>query len=220
MPNESRPAPDWDTFAGEKAAQLRNHESRFLKAMKLLIEAGKVKSTDDLIRYAEQDNQTESIVYLRSIAHERLPVDLAYDALSVNLRMIAHKRNSSVLQQCLRRQVGLVMPLPPHVIDAFVTFMPVTILQVDGHHLPLSAEGSQARLVRGSRAVRGALPEINALVFEVFAGEAGYLIDGAIADVIDNRLRSGDTMLIVHLRPHQNPNDIPLSVDRGRIQLL
>ncbi|HMP80699.1 MAG TPA: hypothetical protein PKD54_14690, partial [Pirellulaceae bacterium] len=153
-------------------------------------------------------------------AHERLPVDLAYDALSLNLRMIAHKRNSSVLQQCLQRQVGLVMPLPPHVIDAFVTLMPVSIMQVDGHHMPLSAEESKATLVRGNRQVRAALPGINALVFEVFALESGWWIDSFVADVMDSRLRQDEVLKIVHLRPHQNPNDIPLAVPREGIQIL
>lgn len=206
--------------AVDRAAQLRNHESRFLKALKLLIEAGKAKTTADLIRYASQDNQTESVNYLRTIAAENLPVDLAFDALSVNLRIVAHKRNSSVLQECLKRRVGLVMPLPPHVIDAFVSYMPVSILQPDGHHMPHAAEQSGATLIRGNRATREALPGLNAIVFEVFSDEGEFLVDGEIAGLLDTRLADQATMLIAHLRPHQNPEDVPMRVEAGRIQMI
>ncbi len=208
------PAPS----AAERAAQLRNHESRFLKALKLLLETGKAKTTDDLIRYASQDNQSESVNYLRTIAGENLPVELAFDALSVNLRLIAHKRNSSVLQECLKRQVGLVMPLPPHVIDAFVSLMPVSILQPDGHHLPHAAEESGATLVRGNRAAREVLGGLNAIVFEVFSDEGEFLVDGEIADLLATKFIDAGTMLIAHLRPHQNPDDVALRVAAGRIQ--
>jgi hypothetical protein len=218
MSNQPLPPLGQTSSAAERAAQLRNHESRFLKALKLLIETGKAKSTDDLIRYASQDNQSESVNYLRSVAGENLPVDLAFDALSVNLRLIAHKRNSSVLQECLSRQVGLIMPLPPHVVEAFVSLMPVTLVVPDGHHVPHWAGETKATVVSGSRAGRAALANATAIVFEVYCDDGPAMVDAEVADLLEGRLNDQGLMLITHLRPHQNPDDIVLPTSRERIQ--
>lgn len=209
MNDTDQPNPKTRTSARQSAAQLRNHEMRFLKALRLLIEAGKARTTDDLIRYAEQDGQDGAVSFLRQLATERLPVDLAYDALSVNLRIVAHKRNSDALQECLNRRVGLVMPLPPHVIASFVSLMKPVILQPDHSHLPPSAERPELRLVQGSHAVRTALKDLNAIVLEAFQAGNQWLVDSEIAGIIEARLREPDLYLILHNRPHQNPGDVP-----------
>jgi hypothetical protein len=186
----------------------------------MLVETGRAKTTEDLVRYAEQDKQVESANFLRGMAVERIPVDLAFDALSVNLRMIAHKRNNSLLEQCLNRKVGLVLPLPPHVIEAFCSLMEVTILQPDEHHLPLALENREVTVISGSREARQAATEMEALVFEAYSTGPSFIVDAEVADVVDHRIVRPDVFLVVHLRPHQNPNDVELVPGSHQLHVL
>ena len=216
-----QPAAGADPASTERtAAQIHHHEKRFLKALKLLVETGKATTTEDLIRYADQDKQTESSNFLKAISVERIPVDLAYDALSVNLRLTAHKRNNTLLQHCRNRKVGLVLPLPPHVIDAFASLMTVTVFQPDGHHIPLCLEGRNVPIIIGSRESRSLITELDAFVFETFYNGTENLIDANVADIVDMQILPRDTFLVVHRRPHQNPNDVALNCRDRELHVL
>jgi len=198
------------------AAQLHHHEMRFLKALELLLSTGRVRSVGDLIRYAEQDRQAAAADFLRGLKADNLPVDLCYDALSVHTRIVAHKRNVSVLSNCQGKRVGLVMPLPPHVLDAFTSLTKATLIVPDGHHLPHHLEQRLLEVVQGSRAAREIVPTLDVLVFEVFRAGNAYSVDASVADIADLRIVPESTQLVVHVRPHQNPEDIAFDPELGR----
>jgi hypothetical protein len=201
-------------------SQLHHHELRFLKALKLLVSSGKAKSVEDLIRYAEQDKQSEAVGYLRTLQADRLPVELAYDALCVHSRIVAHKRNNSLLADCRGKQVGLVLPLPHHVIDAFTSLTAVALLIPDGHHLPPHLRVDAGRCRDSTRASRGAVEQLDVLVFEAFGEGGNYFVDVGTADIIDLRIVPAATQLIVHLRPHRNPNDVLLPAESRTLNVL
>lgn len=201
-------------------AQLHHHEMRFLKALKLLVDSGKAKTVDDLLRYAEQDKQAEAIGYLRTLQADRLPVDLAYDALCVHSRIVAHKRNNSLLADCRGKRVGLVMPLPHHVVDAFTSMTAVTMLVPDGHHLPPHMRVDAGSCRSSTRESRAAVEQLDSLVFEAFGESGNYYVDVGTADIIDLRIVPAATQLIVHLRPHRNPNDVQLAAGSRTLNVL
>lgn len=193
---------------------------RFLKALKLLIESGKAKTTADLIRYAEQDKQTEVATHLRQLASEGLPVDLAFDALSVHTRIVAHKRNSGLLSQCFGKKVGLLLPLPPHVVDAFTSMTETTLMLPDGHHWPSNLTTRGAESTHGTRESRQAAEKQEVLVFEAFAAEGKHFVGAGTTDIIDLRIIPATTQLIVNLRPHRNPDDVELQCHSRTLQIL
>lgn len=201
-------------------AQLHHHEMRFLKALKLLIDSGKAKSTADLIRYAEQDKQTDVAAHLRQLDSEGLPVDLAYDALSVHTRIVAHKRNSSLLTQCLGKKVGLLLPLPPHVIAAFTTMTETVVMLPDGHHWPANLTLQGVESCHGSRESRQKAEQQDVLVFEAFAAAGKHFVGAGLTDIVDLRIIPATTQLIVHLRPHRNPDDVELQCHSRTLQIL
>lgn len=200
-------------------AELHHHETRFLKALELLVNSGKARTVEDLIRYAEQDKQAEAANHLRNMAAEGLPVDLAFDSLKVHTRIVAHKRNSKLLTDCQGKKVGLVMPLPPHVVDAFASLAEVTLLVPDGHHLPPHLRRA-SNVRHGSRSAREAIGQLDVIVFEACAAKQGHSLDAAAADVVDPRIVPADARLILHVRPHKNPNDVPLAVEAARLNIL
>jgi hypothetical protein len=201
-------------------SQLHHHETRFLKALELVLQSGKVRTIEDLIRYAEQDNQREAASYLRGLVAEAVPVDLAFDALRVHIRMVAHKRNSTLLAACDGKNVGLVLPLPPHVIDAFTSMTGTTLLIPDGHHLPPHLRTGGGNLRQGSRAAREAVSGLDVIVFEAFRSGSDFYVDVGTADVVDLRIVPAAAQLIVHVRPHRNPNDVLFAAPSRTLQVL
>ncbi len=191
---------------------LLHHDAEgFLDALKLLIDSKKVQTADNLVRYAEKAKETNAAEFLRTMAAESLPVNLMYDALSVHIRIVAHKRNNRLLQECQQKTVGLVMPLPRHVLDAFIDLPKVTVLVPDGHRLPVGLRGRTIDERKGSRTSRNAAPNFDVLVFEAQRDGTDYYIDPAVSDVVDLRLIPSTTQLLVHLRPHLYPEDLPLA---------
>jgi hypothetical protein len=205
---------------GMSPAQLHHHEDRFLKALKLIVNSGRARTIDDLIRYAEQDKQVEAVGYLRTLAADALPVDLAYDALCVHTRIVAHKRNNSLLTGCQGKRVGLVLPLPHHVMDAFTSLTDVTLLIPDTHHLPPHLRGEPFRCCHSTRESRQAVEQLDGLVFEAVVDKGTYYVDVGTSDVVDCRIVPAATQLIVHLRPHRNPNDVPLQHPNRTLNIL
>src|SRR5437868_11505002 len=104
-------------------------EIGLLEVLSLLVETGKVKTTADLLKYATQYGAPEAEERLRVLEAENIPVDLAFDAISVHLRLLAYKRNSALLASCREQKVGLILPLPPQVPELFLPVAEVTFLQ-------------------------------------------------------------------------------------------
>jgi len=185
-------------------------EVGLLEILRLLIETEKARTTSDLLKYAKQYGAPESEERLAVLEAENVPIDLAFDAISVHLRLLEFKRNSSILASCRGQKVGLVLPLPPHLPELFLPVADVTFLQPGEItlHGGLHEYGEQA--VKGTRACRAKAQEMYALVFEAFRQSGDLYVDVSIAEVIDPALLPPGIRLIPHLRPHQNPRDIKI----------
>jgi hypothetical protein len=185
-------------------------EVGLLEVLSVLMETEKVRTTSDLLKYATQYGAPEAIERLRLMEAENIPVDLAFDAISVHLRLLEFKRNSSILQSCKGQKVGLILPLPPHLPELFLSVSEVTFLQPGEITLHGSLHEYGDIAVKGTRACRQKAQEMQALVFEAFR-EAGTLyLDVDIAEVVESVLTTPVIRLIPHLRPHQNPKDVPI----------
>ena len=190
-------------------AQVRD-EVGLLEVLSLLIETGKARTTSDLLKYASQYGAPEAEERLRVLEAEGVPVDLAFDSISVHLRILAHKRNSSLLAGCRGQKVGMILPLPPHLPELFLPVTNVTFLQPD----EITAHGSvheyTEQAVKGARACRARAQEMQALIFEGFREGGNLFVDGAVADVLEPKMLPQGVRLIAHLRPHRNPKDIQI----------
>lgn len=185
-------------------------ELHLLEVLRLLIDTKKVRTTSDLLKYATQYGSEEAEERLRVLEAENVPVDLAFDAISVHLRLLAYKRNSALLASCRDQNVGLILPLPPHLPELFINVGKVTFLQPEEglSHGLMHAYSEQA--VKGGRAARAKAAEMQVLVFEAFREEGKLFAESAVADVLEPKLLPAGIRLIAHLRPHRNPQDVPI----------
>ena len=88
-------------------------ELALLEILKLLISTKKARTTADLLKYATQYGAPEAEERLRVFEAEGIPLDLAFDAVSAQLRILAHKRNSSLVADCRgKKKVASAPGLP------------------------------------------------------------------------------------------------------------
>ena len=188
-----------------------NDEFELLEILRLLIQTKRAKTTADLLRYASQYVAPEVEERLRVLDSESVPLSLAFDAVSVQLRLSAHRQNSALLAECRGRKVGLVMPLPPEVMKVFFPVADVSFFQPE----PGVAHGPPpeftAEIVLGARNCRARSSDMHALVFETFREGKTLFADMAIADLLEPKLLPAGIRLISHLRPHKNPRDVALT---------
>jgi hypothetical protein len=201
---------------------LERDDDRLLEILRLLIDAGKVRSPQDLMKYTQQAGTPAAVSRLKELLGEGLPLDLTFDALSVYIRIVSYKRNSTLLRGCHGKRIGLVLPLPPHVIDSFLALGPATpeIMQTPGHHLPPALERLHDRVIADARACRERAGALDVLVFEVCRAGERLLASSGVADVVDARVLSPEVLLIAHVRAHPNPEDVELRVGRHKVNLL
>lgn len=187
-------------------------EVGLLEILRLLIETRKARTTADLLKYASQYGAPEAEERLRMMEAENIPVDLAFDAISVHLRIIAHKRNSALLAECRGQKVGLILPIPPDLANLFVPLMEVTFLLPEeaALHGPMHDLANDA--VKGARACRIKAQEMQALVFEAFREGGDLFVDVAVADVLEPKMLPAGMRFIAHLRPHRNPRDVVIQL--------
>jgi hypothetical protein len=182
-------------------------EIGLLEVLSLLIETGKIKTTSDLLKYTIQYGAPEAEERLRMMEIENIPMDLAFDAVSVHLRILEHKRNSSLLGQVNGQKVGMILPMPPHLPDLFTPICDVTFLEPgESNTHAVHVEGA----IKGARACRAKAQEMHALVFEAFREGASLFADLAVADVLEPKILPQGILLIAHLRPHSNPRDVEI----------
>lgn len=192
--------------------QAAKDETGLLEILRLLLETEKARTTADLLKYATQYNAPEAEERLRVLDAEKIPVDLAFDALSVHLRLLAYKRNSALLGGCRGQKVGLILPLPPHVVELFVPVAEVTFLQPAEGSVHGTLHEVSERAVKGARACRAEAQKVQILVFEAFRKGAEVFVDTMIADVLEPKMLPPGIKLIAHLRPHQNPQDVAMQL--------
>ena len=185
-------------------------ELGLLEVLSLLIETEKAKTTSDLLKYATQYGAPEAEERLRMLDAENIPLDLAFDAISVHLRLQAYKRNSSLLSACRGQKVGLILPLPPDIPGLFQSVAEVTFLQPDEMTTYGSMHELTEQAVKGARACRKKVQELQVLVFEAFRQGGDLFTDTATADVVEPKMLPAGVRLIAHLRPHQNPRDVQI----------
>jgi hypothetical protein len=185
-------------------------ESGLLEVLELLIDAEKVKTTSDLLKYATQYGAPEAEERLRVFEAEGIPVELAFDAISVHLRLLAYKQNSALLASCRGQKVGMILPLPPHLPELFLPVAEVTFFQPDEITVHGSGHDYAEQAVKGARACRAKAQEMQALVFEAFRNGSDLFTDVAVADVLEPKMLPAEIRLIAHLRPHQNPKDVQI----------
>jgi hypothetical protein len=185
-------------------------ELGLLEVLRLLIETEKATTTADLLKYATQYGAPEAEERLRVLEAENVPLDLAFDAISVHLRLLAYKRNSILLTGCQGKKVGLVLPLPPHVPELFLPVSQVTFLQPDEMMTHGAIHDYTDQAIKGTRACRTKAQEMEIIVFEAFRDEGNLFVDVSVADVIEPKMLPAGIGLIAHLRPHQNPKDVQI----------
>ncbi|HSV62803.1 MAG TPA: hypothetical protein VLH83_05615 [Chthoniobacterales bacterium] len=185
-------------------------ELALLEILRLLIKSKKARTTSDLLKYTTQFGAPEAEERLRMLEAENVPLNLAFDAVSVQLRLIAHKRNSALLAQCHGQKVGLILPMPPDLAQLFVPIADVSVLLPDetALHGPMHELAENA--IKGARACRAKAQEMQTLVFEAFRESGALFVDVAVADVLEPKMLPAGIRLIAHLRPHRNPRDIAI----------
>lgn len=185
-------------------------EVELLEILRLLLKSKKARTTSDLLKYATQYGAPEAEERLRMLEAENVPVDLAFDAISVQLRLTAHKRNSALLAQCKGLKVGVILPIPPDLAQLFVPVAEVSFLLPDETvlHGPMHELAESA--IKGARACRATAQEMQVLAFEAFREGGVLFADVAVADVIEPKMLPEGIRLIAHLRPHRNPRDVAI----------
>ena len=183
-------------------------ELELLEILRLLVETKKARTTADLLKYASQYGAPETDERLRMLDAENVPLELAFDAVSVQLRIMAHKRNSALLAECRGQKVGLILPLPPDLTKLFLPLAEVEFLLPEEAAMHGPQHGFSSTPTKGARACRSKAQEMNALVFEAFREGGDLFVDLAAADVLEPKLLPAGIRLIAHLRPHRNPRDV------------
>jgi len=185
-------------------------ELNLLEVLRLLIETEKATTTSDLLKYASQYGAPEAEERLRVLEAENIPLDLAFESISVHIRLLAYKRNSELLAGCRGQKVGLILPLPPHLPNLFLPVADVTFLEPSERTVHGSLHEFMDRAVKGARACRAKAEEMQALVFEAFRDEDNLFVEVAVAEVLEPKLLPAGIRLIAHLRPHRNPSDVQI----------
>ncbi len=196
----------------EVRAAVIKDESSLLDVLRLLIDTKKARTTADLLKYATQYGAPEAEERLRMMEAEGIPIGLAFDAISVHLRILAHKRNGALLAACRGKQVGLVLPVPPHIPQLFLPVADVTFLQPEEGPAHGSLHEYTEHAVKGARACRTKAQSMEVLVFEAFreGAQEGLFVAASVADALEPKMLPAGVILIAHLRPHRNPGDIAI----------
>ncbi len=205
---ENADAPGSRAVTG-KAGGVRD-ETGLLDVLELLVETKKAKTTADLRKYAGQYGAVDAEQRLRALEAEGIPMKLAFDFISVHLRILEFKRSSDLVSSSRGKRLGLVLPVPHHVMDLFSPVAQVELLHPGEHALHGPLQDHEGAIIKGARACRAAAEKMEVLVFEAYRDEQGGLhVDSSVADVLEPKLLPAHIRLLAHLRPHRNPQDIP-----------
>lgn len=183
-------------------------ETGLLEVLRLLIETEKAKTTSDLLKYASQYGAPEAEERLRVLEAENIPIDLAFDVISVHLRLLDYKRDSELLSGCRGQKVGLILPLPPHLPNLFLPVADVTFLEPGEKTAHGGLHEFTEQAVKGARACRAKAQEMQVLVFEAFREGDDLFVEVSVGEVLEPKILPAHVRLIAHLRPHRNPNDV------------
>lgn len=185
-------------------------EVELLEIFDLLVSTKKARTTADLLKYATQYGAPQVEERLRKLEAENIPMDLALDAISVEVRINAFKKNSALLASCHGQKAGLILPLPPDIPKLFLPVAQVKFLMPEegALHGPFHEFADNA--IKGARACRAKAQEMQVLVFEAFREGGQLFVDLAVAEVLEPKMLPAGIRLIAHLRPHRNPRDVAI----------
>jgi len=189
------------------------NEVALLDVLRLLIDTGKARATSDLVKYATQYGAPVAVEHLRVLEAEGIPIDLAYDAISVHLRVLAFKRSSALLAASRGQKVGLILPLPPHIAELFLPVADVVFLQPGDGAVQGALHQYASGAVKGARACRVKAQEMYALVFEAFREGGDIYVEVPVAEVLEAKQLPQGVRLLAHLRPHRNPGDVKIAAE-------
>lgn len=185
-------------------------EVELLEILELLVSTKKARTTADLLKYATQYGAPQAEERLRKLEAENIPMELALDAISVEVRINAFKKNSALLASCHGQKAGLILPLPPDVPKLFLPVAQVEFLLPEEGALHGPFHDFAEKAVRGARACRTKAQEMQVLVFEAFREKGELFVDVAVAEVLEPKMLPAGVRLIAHLRPHRNPRDVAI----------
>jgi hypothetical protein len=93
------------------------------------------------------------------------------------------------------------------VLDLFMPVAQVELLNPGGGALHGPVQDQDGIIVKGSRACRAAAIRMEVVVFEAFRDKGALWVDADVVDVLEAKLHP-EVILLAHLRPHKNPQDI------------
>jgi hypothetical protein len=194
---------------------------RLLDVLKLLVDTRKATTTKDLIRYAQQSGANDVVERLQHLYEENVPLALAFDAVSVHLRLQAHRRSSALVQSCRGKKAALILPVPPHVLTLLQPVCgEIRMLLPAEMHLAGFFEPFAAQIIHGARACRAALAGCDMIVIEACREDGKWFCESGAAELVEPGRLGESVRVLAHLRPHKNPEDVELPLDPQKVHVL
>jgi hypothetical protein len=192
-----------------------------LGVLRVLVETKKAKTTKDLIRYATQAKAKKDVVdRLVQLDGEGVGLELAYDTISVHLRLEAHRSNSAIMKACQGKKIALILPVPPHVVSLFESAGELTMVMSGEGHLSGFYEHYQSIIKHGARASREALRASEVVVFEGFREHGKVFAETATAELLESIKANEGIQIVAHFRAHKSPDDVEITIDAKRVSSL
>jgi hypothetical protein len=195
-----------------------------LGVLRVLVQSKKARTTKDLIRYATQAKAKKDVIdRLIQLDSEGVPLDLAYDVVSVHLRLEAHRSNSAIMKSVQGKKIAMILPVPPHVASLFESVGDLTMLMAGESHLSGYFEHYQSLIKHGARACREVLATTEVVVFEGFREHKDttkVFAETAVADLLESVKANNAIQIIAHFRAHKSPDDVEVPVDPKRVNAL
>jgi len=190
-----------------------HHGHRILDALDLLVRRNLIRSLQELANAAEQELEAELAQFIRDRAEEEDNPALILAAARGQMDLLADRQHRRLLTAISDSRLGLIAPLPPHIVEKFADLRDVVVLIPDGHELPHHLHRRKLNAVQGTRRSRQAASDLDAIVFEAFRYNGHWQIDPDVMDVVDLRVVKPEVLRIIHIRPHAHPGDenIPLN---------
>jgi hypothetical protein len=192
-----------------------------LGVLRVLVQTKKAKTTKDLIRYATQAKAKKDVVdRLIQLDGEGVGLELAFDVVSVHLRLEAHRSNSAIMKACQGKKITMILPMPPHVVSLFESAGDLTMVMSGEGHLSGYFEHYQSIIKHGARASREALKSSEVVVFEGFREQGTVFAESATAELLESLKGNEAIQIVAHFRAHKSPEDVELSIDPKRVNSL
>jgi hypothetical protein len=193
------------------------YEDRIVDHFELLIEAGRCDTPRDAAAVAETlglKDESWIVRFLQDPETGELPVDLILKELRVRAERECDRRFREIGSYAPGRRIGLLLPLPPHVLKYFIRIAAgnAVMLSADGHRPPPHLRWMTAvPIISGFRAVRLELRSFEMLVGELIKPNGEWLGNPTAVDLLDDTLVAATARIFVHMRPHEHDDDAAIN---------